>query len=130
MNAHSKLRIVLLVLATLPLASMACDDEIVDPETDAEESRMVLRPNRVTLEPGQIFKLKAVFLRGTNEDFLYDMELEWNSSDPAVVRALGEGLIEAQDMGTATIQVDYHQWTAKAIVKIAHPRALLIERER
>ena len=83
---------------------------------------MVLRPNILTLQPGEIYKLDAVILEGRKEKFLFDIDLEWNSSDPDVLIPMGEGLIKALQPGLVTVEADYRQWSAQATVEVVHPR--------
>ena len=136
MNTFSKLRTAVLVLAMVPLATVACGegplevDTIREVEKEAVEPRMVLRPNRVVLEPGQIFKLEAVILTGQDEDHIHDMDLEWNSSDMDVLAPLGEGLIEALAPGKVTVEADYRGWTGRATVEVIHAREPRIARDR
>jgi hypothetical protein len=143
MNTHSKLRTAVLVLALFPLATVACDEGPLEVTTNTEiekvadlEPRLVLQPNRVVLEPGQVFKLDAVLLEGRDEEGVreeyhpYDVDLEWNSSDMDVLIPLGEGLIQALAPGKVTVEADYRQWTARATVEVIHPRQPRIARDR
>ena len=134
MNTYAKLKSTVLVLALIPLATVACDEGPVEvqPIREVEQSEpepiMVLRPNRLTLHPGDIYKLDAVIMNGRDELHPSDIDLEWNSSDPDVLIPLGEGLIQALAPGEVTVEADYRWWSAQATVEVVHPREPKISR--
>ena len=114
----------ILVLLPLPLL-YACKQDLTDlpPQFDYDDpvgvtKTLVVYPAVLALRPGESTQLGAFMAkpdRGINPG---EIDVEWGSSNPAVVSVSHTGRITAHEYGEALISADFGEWSGEATVVV------------
>ncbi|MBT8397843.1 MAG: hypothetical protein HKO65_07955 [Gemmatimonadetes bacterium] len=114
----------ILVLLPLPIL-YACENRItdLDPQFDFDDpirgtKNLVVYPDLLALRPGESTQLGAFLAKP--DPFLNpgEIDVEWGSSDPAVVSVSPTGRITAQKHGVAHIYAEFGEWGGEAVVAV------------
>jgi hypothetical protein len=121
MRNRNKAGAPLLFLLALPTILVACNEgsDPTYPVLETPQFQMVLRPEAVSLIPGERIQLDALLLEEGEEIIHQELGVVWESSDENVVRPLGGGWIEALKPGNAFVRVNYRGWRAEARISVA-----------
>ena len=97
-------------------ASLGGFSDQVEVEVELEPASIEVEPAEAELSPGETLQLTAV-VRDAGGSVI-SVPVEWSSSDPSVATVSDEGMVEAQEQGSATIEARAGEQAAEAAISV------------